>query len=306
MFRGGWAGEQGLERTVVSESVPSRVCEDILDNLEKGLVMKNYGFLLLLCMLMLLSACKKDDSPLVPSTTVPTLLLQGSSYSANTKVSIFTSDSLRQGYNPLYIQFTDSASGSMLETVNTTVTPMMYMTTMTHACPVEQCGSMIAVNNFFPCAVVFSMPTSLPDHWMVKIAFSDTIHHVTGMAEVPVTVVASSMVKSFIGTDSAKYLVTMKKMDTPKVGMNDCEFLVHKRQDMMNFPCVEDLTIEMTPDMPSMGHGSPNNENPTHISAGHYKGRVNFTMTGEWRITLVLKRGNAPIHTSAIEFWVTL
>jgi hypothetical protein len=42
--------------------------------------------------------------------------------------------------------------------------------------------------------------------------------------------------------------------------------------------------------MPSMGHGSPNNINPLHIKNGHYKGKVNFTMTGDWRINLVLNK----------------
>lgn len=44
--------------------------------------------------------------------------------------------------------------------------------------------------------------------------------------------------------------------------------------------------------MPSMGHGSPNNVNPVHIEKGHYRGKVNFTMTGEWQIKLkVFKNG---------------
>ena len=112
------------------------------------------------------------------------------------------------------------------------------------------------------------------------------------------------MVNSLIAPDSTKYLVTMVKMDKPKVGMNGCEFLIHKRQSMMMFPPVTDLSLEMTPDMPSMGHGSPNNVNPTHVSNGHYKGTVNFTMTGEWRITLVLKKSGVTIGTPA--FLVTL
>ena len=40
--------------------------------------------------------------------------------------------------------------------------------------------------------------------------------------------------------------------------------------------------------MPSMDHGSPNNEDPIHVGKGHYKGKANFTMTGEWRLQLEL------------------
>jgi hypothetical protein len=62
--------------------------------------------------------------------------------------------------------------------------------------------------------------------------------------------------------------------------------------------------IEMIPDMPSMGHGSPNNENPVHTAIGHYKGKINFTMTGEWRITCNVKRANATLLTAV--FYITL
>jgi len=29
-----------------------------------------------------------------------------------------------------------------------------------------------------------------------------------------------------------------------------------------------------------------------HDSNGHYKGKVNFTMTGEWRVNMVIKKGS--------------
>jgi hypothetical protein len=59
---------------------------------------------------------------------------------------------------------------------------------------------------------------------------------------------------------------------------------------MMSFPPAEDLTIEIEPEMPSMDHGSPNNVHPVHFADGHYVGKVNFTMTGWWRIHMVIKK----------------
>jgi hypothetical protein len=47
--------------------------------------------------------------------------------------------------------------------------------------------------------------------------------------------------------------------------------------------------------MPSMGHGSPNNVNPTSTGKGHYKGKVNFTMTGEWKINVAIKKGGSTV-----------
>jgi hypothetical protein len=90
-----------------------------------------------------------------------------------------------------------------------------------------------------------------------------------------------------------------------KVGNNPFEITAHTMASMMSFPCCTDLTIEITPEMPSMGHGSPNNINPVHTGNGHYLGNVNFTMTGAWRIHLVVKKGDRLISNKAyfdIEF----
>lgn len=268
--------------------------------------MKTSLSLHLLCALTLLNACKKDDTPVTPPATEPALTLQGTAYSAETRVSVYAADSLRQGYNSLYLQFTDSVSGSILQTMNATITPMMYMTSHTHSCPVEQPSSVTAASNYFPCAAVFMMASNSMEPWTIKVSFNDTIRHKTGNVEIPITVAGTNLVTSFIGPfpDSIKYFVTMRRIEGAKVGMNDCEFLVHKRQSMMSFPAVTDLNLEMTPDMPSMGHGSPGNVNPTHTCSGHYCGKVNFTMTGEWRITLVVKRDTTTQGTAV--FWMTL
>ena len=64
---------------------------------------------------------------------------------------------------------------------------------------------------------------------------------------------------------------------------------------MMDWPYEPYLTVEIDPQMPSMNHGSPNNVNPTHIGDGHYKGVTNFTMTGWWRINMVIKDGEGNV-----------
>ncbi|MBK8881190.1 MAG: FixH family protein [Bacteroidales bacterium] len=81
----------------------------------------------------------------------------------------------------------------------------------------------------------------------------------------------------------------------PKVGMNDIELTLHRKATMMDWPSDDTYTIEITPEMPSMGHGSPNNVNPSSIGNGHYKGKVNFTMTGEWRVNVLVKKDGADV-----------
>ena len=83
------------------------------------------------------------------------------------------------------------------------------------------------------------------------------------------------------------------------VGLNKFEFTIHKMESMMSFPAVTDMTVEITPEMPSMGHGSPNNVNPVHTGNGHYSGTVNFTMTGDWRIHLKITQNGRVISEKA-------
>ena len=80
---------------------------------------------------------------------------------------------------------------------------------------------------------------------------------------------------------------------TFKVGINDMEIAIYKRASMMSFPADSSLAVILTPEMPTMGHGSPNNINPVHTGNGHYKGKVNFTMTGMWYLNLDFMSGTA-------------
>ena len=54
-----------------------------------------------------------------------------------------------------------------------------------------------------------------------------------------------------------------------------------------------------------MNHGSPNNVNPTHIGNGHYKGVANFTMTGWWRVNMVIKDGEGNVLNNDSYFDIT-
>ena len=87
--------------------------------------------------------------------------------------------------------------------------------------------------------------------------------------------------------------------------MNDFEIVLHKKVSMMDFPAIENYTIEIVPEMPSMGHGSPNNVNPIHLANGHYIGKVNFTMTGLWKIKLKLYKNGTLISDDQF-FEITL
>lgn len=247
--------------------------------------------------LLIFSSCKEDENPITPTPSKEPSLKLGETFIAGTKVTLYSDDSLRVGYNALYLKVTDSVSGAVLTNIMATIQPMMMMT-MSHSCPVEQPEAATDNLNLLKCFAVFQMPSNSMEPWKMNVTITNPNSGKTATGVIDITVLNSSNVKVVTGSDSMKYVFTMIPIKSPKVGTNDITFLLHKKESMLSWPAVTNASIKMTPDMPSMGHGSPNNVDPVHSSKGHYTGKVNFTMTGEWRITCDVKSGSDSLFST--------
>ena len=113
--------------------------------------------------------------------------------------------------------------------------------------------------------------------------------------------ISKSRQKSFTAShNGAKYFISLitPTAANSKVGINDFEIAIYKKASMMSWPADSSLSVTLTPEMPTMGHGSPNNVDPVHTGRGHYKGKVNFTMTGLWRLNLDFMSGGSVADTT--------
>lgn len=82
----------------------------------------------------------------------------------------------------------------------------------------------------------------------------------------------------------------------PKVAINDMSAAIFKTDGMHNFEIVNNYKLKIDPRMPGMGnHGSPNNQDLTQGSDGFYHGKLSLTMTGLWKINLILQNENNEI-----------
>ena len=108
----------------------------------------------------------------------------------------------------------------------------------------------------------------------------------------------TKLVGNYVGTDGNKYVVALIPPKKWEVGMNDLEIVINKNQ-LMTFPAVDDFKISFSPEMPSMGHGSPNNVNPVNIGNGRYKGKANYTMTGDWKLHFKISKNDVVIIDDA-------
>jgi hypothetical protein len=238
--------------------------------------------------IVLLSSCKKENGTVVDDPTAGlTKQAEGFAVGAAARLEIYTNTKkIESGYTRFYIAVYDSVSGKRIEDAQIHLMPMMDMGTMKHSAPYENPSSAIAQKGIYPCAVAFIM-SSMGGVWTVDISIHNNFNSKSGKLTIPVTVEepAKTKIKSFTAKhDGGKYFVALIEPSTPKIGMNNLEIVVYKKASMMSFPADSSLTIAVEPEMPTMGHGSPNNVNPLHSGNGHYKGKVNFTMTGFWRL----------------------
>lgn len=253
-------------------------------------------------------SCKDDiNTPTVNPLDGLTKLQEGYALGASAKVQIWGKKNFYMGYNKLTVVLLDSVNkADTIKDAHIHFMPVMTMGSgmmaMQHACPVENPDE-TPVNGVFPGAVAFVMPTSTDGSWNLSVMVHNHKNDKEGTAVFNITVDNPSTPLMSVFTaatpDASKLVLSLVEPTAPKVGMNDIEFTIHRKETMMSWPADSGYTIEITPEMPSMGHGSPNNVNPVHIGNGHYKGKVNFTMTGEWKVNVLVKKDGVAVSNNA-------
>ncbi len=263
--------------------------------------------------LLATNACKKDESITTinptPTDQIPSnykLIGETYIYGAAAKAKVYAEKELFVGYNKIFVAMFDSVSNTRLTDGHFDVIPMMDMGMMKHSAPVEITDESIPSDKFWKAAIVFIMPSSA-GKWTLNMAFHNHKTDKEGEGELEVNVInpTTSVMKSFTANDSTKLFVSLIQPDLPKIGLNNFEISIHKKDSFMGFTAVDDYNVEIVPIMPSMGHGSPNNVNPVFTELGHYTGLVNFTMTGLWNVKIIIKK-NGVIISDNQSFDITL
>ncbi len=262
-------------------------------------------FVLITTFTVALTNCTDDEVQVDPTAGL-IKLEEGYALGAATRLELWGKESFFAGYNTITTVVYDSITNQRMTDVDIHFMPEMSMMGGTkHACPVED-PTTGAVNEAFPGALEFIMPSSDMGSWKLAMSVTNKVKNKTGKANFDITVVNPpvSRIKSFVTAQNEKIFVAYYFPKEMKVGVNDFEVIVYKMAGPYEFVGVEDYSFVLTPEMPSMGHGSPNNVNPAHTTGGHYSGKVNFTMTGDWRLNLAISQNGAAIKD--LYFDVTL
>lgn len=256
------------------------------------------------------TSCKKDEKPTKPDTENPYAHLfkigVQEDAASGLKISLYTDKEAFTGYNFVYAVVQDLVTNELIKDAPVQFLPIMDMGTSTHSCPVEQ--PVFSVDDkAYKGAAVFIMP-STAGAWYFTVEATNPKSTETAILTFNVNVIAPAQPKlySFVSlTDGKKVFVALLEPRKPKTGFNDFNVAVFEKLNMLEFPGMDGLMLEIEPEMPSMGHGSPNNVNPTPTGNGHYSGKVNFTMTGYWKVNMTVKDAQGNIMDDANAFDIT-
>ncbi len=255
-----------------------------------------YSFIALLSALSFIS-CKKDDiEEPVKKNILDQLKLATTLNNEDHNIEIYTaSGKFTQGYNEVYFQV-KNASGEVISHEAKSWMPMMKMTMKSHSCPFSDIAKVADNPMISKGFIIFNMASGEMGSW--KLTINYTVDAIEKMAEGDITVQASArrVTQGFKGSDSVQYFIALIEPSTPKEGSNAMKAGLYKMEADFTFSPVENYKVLVDPRMPGMGnHSSPNNENLMSQGKGIYNGKVNFSMTGYWKINLQVENESGEI-----------
>lgn len=243
-----------------------------------------------IALVALLIGCSSDDTATTPINELDGLTLIQEIHNQGHTLELYNATgTLQQGYNPISLRIKDK-DGYLTNTAPVSWMPVMHMAAMEHSCPYSPVVKAPGKESLYNGYIVFQMAENSTEYWTLDIHY--TVNGVGYTASERISVPASThkRVLSFTGTDGKRYVLAMAEPTQPKVAVNTMSAVLYTMSSMMEFTPVDGFSIATDPRMPSMGnHGSPNNTALVQAApGGFYQGNLSLTMTGYWKINLVV------------------
>lgn len=233
----------------------------------------------LLILPFLLLACGQEIDPADDNTLTVVASAENDAF----KAELLSKNALRVGRNVVVYRVT-TLGGDLVDDATlaheTTMHMQMEGQSHAHSSPSVDPGA------DGQGEIIFTMPAGELGTWDIALTVTRSGEEPSTIVFVSVPVADSDARKDITvgeGEMMKKYFVTLNFDSAVKVGLNPFVLTVHEK-GMHAFPAVTTLDVTFTPEMPTMGHGSPDNVKPVHKTNGNYEGVVNFTMPGLWHL----------------------
>lgn len=220
---------------------------------------------------------------------------------------------LYQGYNEIHVWVTDQNGNKQNNTSDVTFLPIKTnVDGGTGSCPYQYRMSFNQDSLYFNGYAVFTSTSSASGSWRLYMGFQLEGKNYTINQNVTVQEQTNKNLNMtmFNGKDSVDYVIALVSPQKPKVAENNLVAGIYKYDPptaaagafpdhtQYNYSIVKNYTLRLDPRMPepSMGnHSSLNNVDLTQQKDSLYHGIVNYTMTGNWTLNLILENQNGKI-----------
>lgn len=218
-----------------------------------------------------------------------------------------------KGYNELHLKVTNTQTNQNVSTSQVTFLPVMTNTDgNTNSCPHQYNLEYNAASGYYNGYSVFTLESVTTASWKLYVSFTVENQKYEINKEVSVEKQSNKNLNmtAFTGKDNEQYFIALVSPQKPTVAENKLVAGIYKYNKPTtpagNFPDpsqfsyseVTGYILKLDPRMPepSMGnHSSPNNQDLTQQSDGLYHGVVNYTMTGNWTLNLIMMNQNGLI-----------
>lgn len=218
-----------------------------------------------------------------------------------------------KGYNELHLKVINTQTNQSVNTSEVTFLPVMTNADgSTNSGPHQYNLEYNAVNGYYTGYSVFTSESVTTASWKLYVSFAVENQKYEINKEVSVEKQSNKNLNmtAFTGKDNEQYFIALVSPQKPTVAENKLVAGIYKYNkpttpagtfpdpSQFSYSEVTGYTLKLDPRMPepSMGnHSSPNNQDLTQQSDGLYHGVVNYTMTGNWTLNLIMMNQNGLI-----------
>lgn len=261
---------------------------------------------LLVVAVLVMSSCSSDDDSPTPTPIDETqdLKLVKTFTDEQYTVDLFTaSGKLEVGYNQLFLRIEDESGDYVQDAkVNWDYLMTMQMGEMVHqhGTPFGELEKTANTQTLYSGYVVFVMASDEPESFwelQLKIDRNSQITELTDrVAVVDTETKYNKRYTSAMGTDDQNYILALVEPQDPTIGSNDMVVALFTDAGHGHFSLVDDYTLRIDPRMPGMGnHSATGNEDLTQGEDGFYHGKVGFSMTGYWKLNLIMEDASGTV-----------
>lgn len=220
---------------------------------------------------------------------------------------------LYKGYNEVHLKITNKQNSQEITNSLVTFLPILNNADGSKSsCPHDYDVSYDAANKYYSGYSVFTGETSTTASWKLYISFTADNQKYEISKDISVEKQSNKNLNmtAFTGKDNEQYIIALVAPLKPTVSENALVAGIYKYNKpttaagtfpdptQFSYSEVTGYTLQLDPRMPepSMGnHSSPNNKDLIQQNDGLYHGVVNYTMTGNWTLNLIMMNQNGLI-----------